>query len=211
MSDTHSFHHHIPEIPDGDILVHCGDFTLAGSINEVVDFADWFGKLPHPEKIVISGNHERCISEERILGEKIFTHSHYLDNSSIEIDGLKFYGSPWTPSFRQMREGLGFYKHHMSASSYGHIPRDTDVLITHGPPAFILDEPYSGAEHVGCGYLLNKVTKLDPKVHAFGHIHEAYGIKKGYKPSDCDTTFINCSLIDHSYNLVHKPIVYNLR
>ena len=210
MSDTHTYHRHIPEVPDGDVLIHCGDFTLTGTLRECHDFADWFQKQPHQYKIVIAGNHERVLSDEQTLGFKLFSDCYYLINSSVDIEGYKFYGTPWTPAFKQMRPGLGFYSWDMKGK-YGAIPKKVDVLLTHGPPANILDEPYRGdGTHVGDGYLFNQVINRDPLVHAFGHIHESYGIKKGYLDIS-KTTFINCSLIDHNYNLVNKPIVYNLR
>lgn len=59
MSDTHSLTHHIKfDIPDGDILIHAGDFTKCGKLDEVVEFNEWIGTLPHKHKIVIAGNHE---------------------------------------------------------------------------------------------------------------------------------------------------------
>jgi hypothetical protein len=48
---------------------------------------------------------------------------------------------------------------------------DTDVLITHGPPAHHLD---SGS---GCNVLLDLLWRLRPKLHVFGHIHAARGVQ----------------------------------
>lgn len=59
MSDTHSLTPYIKfDIPDGDIFIHAGDFTKCGQLEEVVEFNNWIGKLPHRHKIVIAGNHE---------------------------------------------------------------------------------------------------------------------------------------------------------
>jgi predicted phosphohydrolase len=58
LSDTHQLHRQV-EVPDGDILIHAGDFTMfAESMEAVVDFNDWLGELPHRYKIVVPGNHE---------------------------------------------------------------------------------------------------------------------------------------------------------
>ncbi|PNF15807.1 hypothetical protein B7P43_G10437 [Cryptotermes secundus] len=59
MSDTHSMTPHIKfDIPQGDIFIHAGDFTRCGQQEEVIEFSEWIGKLPHKHKIVIAGNHE---------------------------------------------------------------------------------------------------------------------------------------------------------
>ena len=57
------------------------------------------------------------------------------------------------------------------------IPKDTDILLTHGPPCSIGDKTIHG-NHEGCVDLLNAVRRVKPKYHLFGHIHEAYGIDK---------------------------------
>ena len=62
ISDTHSYESKqmaiktaFGEIPDGDVLLHCGDFTNVGKLEEVAAFAHWFEKLPHKRKIIIAG------------------------------------------------------------------------------------------------------------------------------------------------------------
>ncbi|XP_055383659.1 UPF0046 protein C25E10.12 [Condylostylus longicornis] len=59
MSDTHSLTPYIKfDIPDGDIFIHAGDFTKCGRLQEVTEFNEWIGRLPHKHKLVIAGNHE---------------------------------------------------------------------------------------------------------------------------------------------------------
>ena len=38
------------------MLVHTGDFTNMGSLEEVETFAEWFASHPHRVKIVVSVN-----------------------------------------------------------------------------------------------------------------------------------------------------------
>ncbi len=85
------------------------------------------------------------------------------------------------------------------------IPKNTDVLITHGPPIGIADLTSRG-EQVGCQDLLEVIEKIRPAIHIFGHIHEGYGmITKG------KTTFINASNCDQHYQLVNPPIENELK
>ena len=39
------------EIPDGDVLIHAGDLTNRGILEEVSEFNTFLGTLPHPHKI----------------------------------------------------------------------------------------------------------------------------------------------------------------
>jgi hypothetical protein len=52
-----------------------------------------------------------------------------------------------------------------------------DVMMTHGPPMGILDATYRG-EPVGCQHLLRAARRCKPRLHCFGHIHEAWGAKR---------------------------------
>jgi 3',5'-cyclic AMP phosphodiesterase CpdA len=59
ISDTHAMTSHIrKKLPDGDILIHAGDFTRCGHLAEVREFNEWLNSQPHKHKIVIAGNHE---------------------------------------------------------------------------------------------------------------------------------------------------------
>lgn len=221
ISDTHSYHDDL-ELPDGDILIHCGDFTLMGNPIEVLHFNDWLGKQDFNYKIVIAGNHDKCVGEDPMFGYKQLTNATYLQNSGIEIDGKYFWGSPMTPSFNGMRQGLTFFTNSdkEAKNAWSGMPKKTDVLITHGPPFGILDEvkryipygqtvkldePETWVENVGDKMLLSKIIKVQPDYHFFGHIHEGYGVREdiSYCPN---TTFINASSVNASYNLINNPI-----
>jgi Icc-related predicted phosphoesterase len=200
VSDTHAFHDNL-YIPGGDVLIHAGDLTHMGELNDVVAFNDFLGTLPHSHKIVIAGNHDFCF--ERIPGEAIplLTNATYLQDSAVTIDGVKFYGSPWQPWFGDW----AFNRHRGShiREKWELIPGDTDVLITHGPPFGYLDKTYH-ERHVGCRDLMATITRLKPKLHVFGHIHEAYGIAQNQH-----TTFVNASICNLDYDPANRPVEYN--
>lgn len=96
----------------------------------------------------------------------------FLIHEMVEVKGLKIFGSPFSPKFIGK---WGFtYKQRDSEKLFSYIPNDIDVLVTHGPPAGILDySKYFFRQ--GCKGLLNAVQRVKPKVHIFGHIHEDYG------------------------------------
>ncbi len=61
VSDTHSLESSIPYLPAGDVLLHAGDFTDVGAMQDLVNFNKWLGSeqitSKYRHKIVIAGNH----------------------------------------------------------------------------------------------------------------------------------------------------------
>lgn len=205
ISDTHM--RDIKDIPDGDVLIHSGDFSISqNTYTDLVDFIEWFSYLPHKYKILVPGNHDWCFQDDEKAARKIadFYGITVLINESINIKGFNFYGTPDQPvfynwAFNKTSEEL--------KESFAKIPLNTDVLITHTPPFGKLDTVIrQDAGSVGCPFLLMAVNKVKPMVHIFGHIHEAYGTL-----IEDDTTFVNCSLVNVNYKAVNKPIIYELK
>jgi predicted phosphohydrolase len=193
-SDTHERHEELV-VPDGDVFIHSGDFTMSGDLRAVRKFGDWIRSLPHEKKLIIAGNHE--LSFEHVLtgalraigdGRDGLT---YLQDSACIIDGVSFWGSPWQPWFYDW--AFNVERGPQIAAKWSLIPPRTDVLITHGPPMGILD--YVHSEHVGCADLRDRVSMLRPKVHVFGHIHAGSGVE-----TLNDITFVNASICNEEYN-----------
>jgi predicted phosphodiesterase len=213
LSDTHGKHGALT-VPDGDVLVHAGDATMRGDEREIAAFANWLAGLPHRHKLVIAGNHDWLFERQPGLARELLGPVTYLLDSGLEIDGVRFWGSPWQPWFMDwafnLRRGAPL------RAKWELIPEGTDVLLTHGPPQGILDQVVGvvsramGAmlgqgEHVGCEELLAAVQRLRPRVHVFGHIHEGYG-----QETRDGTRFVNASNCDRLYRPVNPPIVVDL-
>lgn len=187
ISDTHGCHRQLKGLPVADVLVHSGDFTMTGSTKEAIDFLEWFCDLSYPHKIFICGNHDECMYDSTIDG--LDANVHYLCNSGIEIDGLKFYGVPMfiedCATDRQSR-------------NYAHIPADTDILITHSPAYGILD--YDDNIHYGSPEILEMISGLHLKAHLFGHIHSQNGVtdKNG-------VIFSNGAIMNAGYSDLSSP------
>ena len=193
-------------VPDGDVLVHCGDGMNTGNVIELDDFARWFNNFPHEHKIYIPGNHDHFFEENLILAREVMN-SHassevnVLVDEALTIEGLKFYGSPWTIEFYTW----AYMKKELELKDvWALIPNDTDILITHGPPKSILDINDEG-QRCGSKSLRDKVWEVRPLIHAFGHIHEAYGVMDG-----SHTKFMNVTVCNRKYQPVNKPIVIDI-
>jgi len=202
MSDLHSLKPACP-VPDGDVLIIAGDVCGYGTRDELNAFDAFLGTLPHPHKLLIAGNHDWPFARVRNgEGQSLIKHALYLEDSGIEIEGIKFWGSPWQPFFCNWAFNLP--RGTPLAKVWAKIPCDTDVLITHGPPYGILDRIYDG-EHVGCEELRAVLPRVRPRVHVFGHIHEDYGVLE-----QDGTVFINASICDGRYRPIHAPIVIDV-
>src|SRR6266852_5039220 len=160
-SDTHEKHYGLA-VPDGDVFVHAGDFTMTGEPVYVDSFNTWLGHLPHKHKIVIAGNHDRSfdIDPEKALvyGQERLPNTTYLLNTGVEIEGFKFWGSPYTPFFHS-----DYWKFHYkpleAKAMWAQIPEGLDVLITHGPAHRHLDKTMEG-DNAGCYELFRRMREL---------------------------------------------------
>ncbi len=195
ISDTHNLHRKIKDLPFGDLIIHSGDVTMAGTDDELMNFINWFKQLDYKYKIFIGGNHDYCLEEENretiqsLLPKNVF----YLDKSEIRIENINIFGLPFFVSDAMS----GDYEESIKL-----IPKDTSILITHRPPYGILD--YSGTINYGCKDLEKAISEIKPRYNLFGHIHDAYGIKETPQ-----TTFANTALVDEHYNLINKPFVFD--
>lgn len=199
ISDTHTKHHQI-EVPEGDLLIHAGDFSSRGYVPEVEDFFNWYRDQPHPHKVVIAGNHDFLAEKNpekfrSLVPENVI----YLEDSGTTIEGIHIWGSPITPWFYNW--AFNRYRGDKIRPHWDLIPDNTDIIITHGPPFGILDKTARG-EAVGCRELLAKTEKVKPRIHVFGHIHEAYGEQKQH-----GTHFINASTLNLQYKVAHQPVI----
>lgn len=188
LSDTHNCHHRLRDFPEADVVVHSGDFCMVGTEQEAIDFMNWFCDLPYKNKIFICGNHDACLYGANIEG--LDSNVHYLCNSGIEIEGIKFYGiSMFTEDCISDRQNR----------NYSNIPIDTDVLITHSAAFGILD--FDDNIHYGSEELLTRLSALNLRAHLFGHIHANHGIT-----TIGNTIFSNGAIMNTDYTHLLNPI-----
>lgn len=204
ISDTHGMHRQLT-VPDGDILIHAGDCLGMGTLAELEDLDNWLSEQPHRHKILIAGNHDWCLQDDSAAAEALIKNAIYLRDSGVEIEGLKFWGSPWTPEFFDWAFNLS--RGPVIAERWQQIPADTDVLITHSPPAGILDQVPTAlrARSVGCEALTRELERLSLKIHLFGHIHESHGQQR---MDDC--LFVNASTYNGSLKPLNPAVVVDL-
>lgn len=182
ISDTHSLHEQL-DVPEGiDIVVHSGDATNwkdpYRNEPELRAFIDWFAALPIPTKIFVPGNHDTSL-EKGLIARDLIEHRkiNLLINEEREINGLRFWGSPFTPRFGDW----SYMKDRGTINRiWDTIPEGIDVLVTHGPPYGVLDATYNHhnkVELVGCSALRKRLLKVPPRFMLFGHVHSCDDIR----------------------------------
>lgn len=233
ISDTHG--HNLKtkwKIPECDMIIHAGDMTPHGSAESLALFARQMAELPARWKLCVFGNHDRLGAKDTKLATQILAKHGViaLTDELISIPyprdrSITIYGLPWI----QLNPG-DYGKLNPAALNFSNLDireklqlipgRDSDVyidiLISHQPPAGILDENKYGY-NLGSSQLYYEVThKVRPRVHVFGHIHESHGVTGGEMiktPEGYDmitTKFINASLVDDDYKPVYEPIMFEV-
>ena len=204
ISDTHTLHRQL-EMPEGDVLIHCGDFCYKHDLFDnrkmLLDLAEWMEELDYGCKIVVAGNHDNILEKDPTSASYFKMHGiNYLLDSGIEYEGVKFFGTPWQVpfwgSFNLPDESI------LKKLDSCH---ECDVFISHSPPATILDSNSLGRATGSYG-ILSAVERLEPKVHCFGHCHHT-------APACVDigeTCFINAAVVGKDYKLVNPPTVYEI-
>ncbi len=170
ISDLHG---NFPELEGGDLLIVAGDLTSTHTMFEFCQFLHWFQKQEYKHKILVAGNHDTFLQNNNAKFNPLSCF-HYLEDSGVEVDGLKIYGSPWTKTFPRMSRHCKAFTVDTEdelADKFKTIPHDVDILITHSPPYGILDQNTRG-EHCGSKSLLVAVKRIKPVLVVCGHIHE---------------------------------------
>ena len=237
ISDTHGLHSKplsavtVDCLPEGDVLLHAGDFSNVGSQKDLDKFIDFLsaaeGKFS--DCIFIAGNHDISLDPEFYKRQWNRFHHSQLPDNTVEVfletlkrrcpnttylndsqtittvGGLTVYGSPWQPVFGGWAFNL--QRGASCKAKWDLIPEETDVLITHGPPLGRGDLCQPHKNRAGCVNLLEQIqNRIKPCVHVFGHIHEDAGVS-----SDGTTTYINASTCTLQYRPTNSATVFDLQ
>lgn len=189
--------------PECEIAIFSGDCSNPrdkyANEQEVLNFICWYGmEVKARYKIFVGGNHDGSIECGLVSKEKFKEYGIiYLENSSVEIEGLKIFGSPVTPQFCNWSWMKSRDKLH---DLWQTIPEDSDMVIVHGPPKGVLDLSYNREgilEFCGCTALKKRMLQIQPRLMCYGHIHSCEDIiNAGYtKLSNCKTIFSNGSCV----------------
>jgi len=195
ISDTHMEHEKL-QLPMGDILIHSGDALNWGRKEELFQFSQWWKKQDFKFKVFVPGNHDWIFQKDETWAREMMIGTKVLIHEGCEIEGVKFFGTPFQPVFNDWAFNLNDIDR---AKKFEEIPK-VDVLISHAPPYATCDQLPKG-DHVGDKELVRSLPRL-PKVLLCGHIHNGYGTGKML-----NTGVYNSAMCNERYELVNKPQV----
>jgi Icc-related predicted phosphoesterase len=222
------------KLSGGDLLIHSGDISSLGRKHEVEDFIKWFNGIEgYTNKVFIAGNHDMSFDREKLLRDKLAhfegrteydtecsegkpewlvdllatglkPNVFYLENSFVEIDQIKIWGSPYSATFGY-NWAFNVDRGYDSVQMWNKIPEDVDIVITHGPIYGYGDMTANTYQNVGCEDLYRRLKELKTPLHFAGHIHEGYGYNQtiwdGYSFNGC-----TCNL---RYEALNNPITFD--
>ncbi len=201
-------HGHLPIIQPCDLLLVCGD--LGPPTNDyhlnyakcrhwlLSNFDDWLGSVPARFKAFCFGNHELIPQQYPDIARDI-KNGIYLEDSGVEFEGLKIWGSPYSVDFCNWAFMESDY---MLKNRWARIPDDTNILIVHGPPKYKGDTVGKRVNHLGSHHLTERLMQLELnelKLCTYGHIHYS----SGYWDGLC----ANVAQADEDYNPTN-PVYY---
>ena len=195
-----------------DLLICAGDITYRGDLQRVREFNNWAAWLQDEgvvqDVIVVAGNHDitaQTNPEEFRAALKDVT---YLCDESCEFQGLKIYGTPWSPSFFREHWVFNADRGEEIFKKWEMIPDDIDILVVHGPPYGYGDLCEDG-RRVGCIDLADRILTLKDrnlKLVVCGHIHADHG-KHKFKN---DVLIVNASVCTERYKPTNLPLVVSV-
>jgi 3',5'-cyclic AMP phosphodiesterase CpdA len=226
ISDTHSRHASLADVPTGDILIHAGDLTDHGTIDEILDFFAWFLSQPHQHKVFVAGNHDHSLEPGHIyrsalrgvggqaVGRVAETEEESRELiSRLKADAQTTYLDPSDPyvSLEVRGRTVNVYGLPCSPLSFGpsafmrdrnldvwsDTPSNTDIMISHSPPRGILDRLANG-KNQGCQSLKRAIEKIKPKLVVCGHVHEARGVERIAWNGEEETVVVNAAVMGRS-------------
>lgn len=197
-SDLH-WHFVYTEIPECDIFCYCGDWSGEGRLIETIKFGNWIKKIKAKYKLIVPGNHEVSAYLQPDLARSIIEENGgiFLIDKAITIEGINFYGTPWSPRYGSW----GFMRPDYDLKNiFKNIPKGTDILLSHTPPKGVLD--LYGTNHIGSESLRKCMFGKNIKYHFFGHNHTPGVCKKR------NIKYYNVSACNNDYEVINEPEVF---
>merc|ERR1712228_287763 len=156
------------------------------------------------DNIMITATNKKMEKVEKI--KYLIQNAVYLEDSAIEILGVKFYGTPWS------RLNDGDYNDKYKAFTvgteeelkkiYDNIPYEVDVMISHYPCYRHGD----GADNVGSKALINKLMMdTQPMFFVSGHVCSGFGATK---QADMNCVFMNVNCSNEESQMERKPVMF---
>lgn len=223
LSDLHGY---LPEVPECDVLLICGDITPLKIQRNIPqskkwlshEFADWVNAAPCEMVYMVGGNHDFAlasmykndITKTSILYGPTNHKIMLLDNKSESyyFEGKKYtiWGTPYCKIFGNWAY---MYEPETLKEAYATMPEDCDIVLTHDAPKLcglgVIHQRFD-REDAGNPWLADEIMRKHPKYVFCGHIHSG---EHNLQTLD-DIKMANVSFVDESYMATFEPLIIEL-
>lgn len=224
LSDLHRY---LPEVPECDVLLICGDITPLKIQRNIPqskkwlshEFADWINEAPCERVYMVGGNHDfalasmyrNSVSKSTILYGPTNGKLVMLDNElSIFTDNdgktYLFWGTPYCKIFGNWAY---MYEPETLKEAYARMPEGCDIVLTHDAPKLcglgVIHQRFD-REDAGNPWLADEIMRKHPKYVFCGHIHSG---EHNLQTLD-DIKMANVSFVDESYMAAFEPLIIEL-
>lgn len=134
----------------------------------------------------------------------------YLCDNSVEIEGKRFYGSPW---IADLKNWAFFLSEDELQKKWSNIPKKCDVLMTHMPPRYkgVGEVIQRGQFNTGANYgsesLAKAILERDIRFAISGHVHSGC---HSLQESTEGHYLANVSLKNEDYSVQYFPLVFEI-
>jgi predicted phosphodiesterase len=217
------------------VLLHAGDFTNSGELEEVESLNKWLEAYPAKHKVIIAGNHDITFDEQYYMdrGAERFHRQAVPDPDGATISfKVKPYDCSKARGLLTASGNIYLEDNLIDVCGYriygspwqpefcdwafmlprGHAMSEiwenvpeSVDILLTHTPPYGFCDRTSSSGRVGCEMLTAAIQKRSVSVNVFGHIHDGYGCT-----SDDTTLYINASTCTHAYKPVNPPIVFDL-
>ena len=221
FSDPHGYLPKVKDFPECDVVCIAGDICPLDVQRDLVESVSWFlltfkpwaESLPCKKVIFIGGNHDFFLWNiglianntgssviKKLLGQhKSSSKLVYLQDSSYEFEGKRFYGTPWIADLSNWAFYLPAEK---LEEKWSNIPKKCDVFISHMPPKIsdvgqVIQRGWNYSRDFGSQLLADILQTRDIKYCLCGHVHSGQ-----HSPVELNgTKYVNVSLKNEDYNV----------
>src|ERR1041385_5699686 len=97
VSDTHCQLNKVI-VPSADMLLHCGDLTYRGTMEELLEFNRHCGEIKNKFKqgiYYVPGNHDWGFQTNYLWAKNLISNATLILHDLIEIKGINIFMSPY--------------------------------------------------------------------------------------------------------------------
>ena len=230
FSDNHGYLPKVSDFPECDVVCIAGDICPLEVQRDLIESISWFlltfkpwaESLPCKKVIFVGGNHDFFLHHigpgtnhtgaevmKKLLGvyrggSKLV----YLQDSSYEFEGKRFYGTPWIADL----ERWAFYANEEDlAKKWSTIPKKCDVFISHMPPrrsgmGEVIQPGWNYGNDYGSQLLAEILGMRDIKYALCGHVHSGRHMPVEY--NGCN--YVNVSIKDEDYKVKYDLFEFEI-